>query len=159
MADYLLSERIANWVSDYCQADAIRLFPQEVQEAAHPVLDTLLTAACAARGVQVEAIVEDDLRRALIDHVARFDLPASTRAFVPSLCRAFLEDLQKQGRLGTGLALGRFVGALKQPYLTASASGPKKPPKRSGKPGRNDPCSCGSGKKYKKCCLPKESLG
>lgn len=23
--------------------------------------------------------------------------------------------------------------------------------------GRNDPCPCGSGKKYKKCCLPKES--
>jgi len=23
--------------------------------------------------------------------------------------------------------------------------------------GRNDPCSCGSGKKYKKCCLPKEN--
>jgi preprotein translocase subunit SecA len=25
------------------------------------------------------------------------------------------------------------------------------------KTGRNDPCPCGSGKKYKKCCLPKES--
>ena len=24
------------------------------------------------------------------------------------------------------------------------------------KPGRNDPCSCGSGNKYKKCCLPKD---
>ena len=24
------------------------------------------------------------------------------------------------------------------------------------KPGRNDPCHCGSGKKYKKCCHPKE---
>ena len=23
-------------------------------------------------------------------------------------------------------------------------------------PGRNDPCPCGSGDKYKKCCLPKE---
>ena len=23
------------------------------------------------------------------------------------------------------------------------------------KTGRNDPCTCGSGKKYKKCCLPK----
>ena len=23
----------------------------------------------------------------------------------------------------------------------------------SNKPGRNDPCHCGSGKKYKKCCL------
>ena len=26
------------------------------------------------------------------------------------------------------------------------------PPARSGKVGRNDPCPCGSGKKYKKCC-------
>jgi hypothetical protein len=24
------------------------------------------------------------------------------------------------------------------------------------KPGRNDPCPCGSGKKYKKCCLAKD---
>ncbi|MFO0841707.1 MAG: SEC-C metal-binding domain-containing protein [Gemmataceae bacterium] len=26
------------------------------------------------------------------------------------------------------------------------------------RPGRNDPCPCGSGKKYKKCCLHKEEL-
>ena len=26
----------------------------------------------------------------------------------------------------------------------------------SKKPGRNDPCSCGSGKKYKRCCLPRD---
>jgi len=25
--------------------------------------------------------------------------------------------------------------------------------------GRNDPCPCGSGKKYKSCCLPKQSAG
>jgi hypothetical protein len=24
------------------------------------------------------------------------------------------------------------------------------------KPGRNNPCPCGSGKKYKHCCLPKD---
>ncbi len=29
---------------------------------------------------------------------------------------------------------------------------PKEPPAHSTKVGRNDPCSCGSGKKYKKCC-------
>ncbi|MEG2138820.1 MAG: SEC-C metal-binding domain-containing protein, partial [Oscillospiraceae bacterium] len=28
----------------------------------------------------------------------------------------------------------------------------KQPVKKAGKPGRNDPCPCGSGKKYKKCC-------
>ncbi len=27
---------------------------------------------------------------------------------------------------------------------------------RSGKVGRNEPCPCGSGKKYKKCCLPRD---
>jgi len=30
-----------------------------------------------------------------------------------------------------------------------------RPPSLKKKPGRNDPCPCGSGKKYKKCCLPK----
>jgi len=29
---------------------------------------------------------------------------------------------------------------------------PVAPAKAADKPGRNDPCSCGSGKKYKKCC-------
>lgn len=27
------------------------------------------------------------------------------------------------------------------------------PPKNHVRTGRNDPCSCGSGKKHKKCCL------
>jgi len=36
---------------------------------------------------------------------------------------------------------------------TASWSVREEPEKR--KVGRNDPCPCGSGKKYKKCCLPK----
>jgi preprotein translocase subunit SecA len=26
-----------------------------------------------------------------------------------------------------------------------------------GEPGRNDPCPCGSGKKYKKCCLKEDA--
>ncbi len=28
----------------------------------------------------------------------------------------------------------------------------RQPVKKAQKPGRNDPCPCGSGKKYKKCC-------
>ncbi len=31
-------------------------------------------------------------------------------------------------------------------------AGPKKPMHAANEPGRNDPCPCGSGKKYKKCC-------
>jgi len=44
---------------------------------------------------------------------------------------------------GMGLAAGLSVNT-----SSSSASHPKAP-------GRNDPCPCGSGKKYKKCCYPK----
>jgi SEC-C motif-containing protein len=38
-------------------------------------------------------------------------------------------------------------------WLFVEAANPKKAPVVKPKtPGRNDPCSCGSGKKYKKCC-------
>ena len=41
--------------------------------------------------------------------------------------------------------------------ITAESAGndgtvKKQPIKKDKKPGRNDPCPCGSGKKYKKCC-------
>ena len=35
----------------------------------------------------------------------------------------------------------------------------KQPVRKQVKAGPNDPCPCGSGKKYKKCCMQKEKLG
>jgi hypothetical protein len=56
-------------------------------------------------------------------------------------------------------AMLRELGLADEPS-TALVSGPRKPPlpepastgSPDGKVGRNDPCPCGSGKKYKKCC-------
>jgi preprotein translocase subunit SecA len=44
--------------------------------------------------------------------------------------------------------------ATKTNYVTSGGSEPekKKPVVKGQKVGRNDPCPCGSGKKYKKCC-------
>jgi preprotein translocase subunit SecA len=39
-----------------------------------------------------------------------------------------------------------------EPVVTNHEEGVKKPVVREDKIGRNDPCPCGSGKKYKKCC-------
>ena len=46
-----------------------------------------------------------------------------------------------------------YVGEEKQKSDSKLTKGKKKK-----KIGRNDPCPCGSGKKYKKCCLRKDSL-
>lgn len=37
-------------------------------------------------------------------------------------------------------------------FYVSGKVGPKPPPRQVVKIGRNDPCPCGSGKKYKKCC-------
>ena len=43
-----------------------------------------------------------------------------------------------------------FRGSAEQP--APAGEGPRQPVKRGPKVGRNDPCPCGSGKKYKHCC-------
>ncbi len=48
--------------------------------------------------------------------------------------------------------------AVAKPTMEGFADGkPKKPIVKKQKIGRNDPCPCGSGKKYKQCCLAKDS--
>jgi len=42
-------------------------------------------------------------------------------------------------------------------YLDGSVHPPKPFVRGDDKVNRNDPCSCGSGKKYKKCCMDKEA--
>jgi uncharacterized protein YecA (UPF0149 family) len=37
-------------------------------------------------------------------------------------------------------------------FVGGEATAPKQPKLSAKKAGRNDPCPCGSGKKYKKCC-------
>jgi hypothetical protein len=145
-------EKIENWVSDFCLSDAMRAFDPPLREIAASLLVEFLAAACDARSVEPDEIEEPDLRAALLGPVARLNIPEVQRREVPTLCAAFLASLQSEGRLSGGRALGAFVSALAPAYLEA-ASGKQKPITRPGaKIGRNDPCPCGSGKKYKKCC-------
>jgi len=59
-------------------------------------------------------------------------------------CRPFLDEL---ANLRHGRALGRQIPSVEPSSNQARA-----------KISRNDPCPCGSGKKYKKCCLGKLTL-
>ncbi len=49
-------------------------------------------------------------------------------------------------------AFGEAIWAVYELFDIARSLGPRIAPARSDKVGRNDPCPCGSGKKYKKCC-------
>lgn len=86
------------------------------------------------------------------DHV-----PATMRQIAHELIKS-LEPLYKANRTlaeGTGIVMrGMSVVAGSRPPNDNYPNLRKDRPTIAGKKiGRNDPCSCGSGKKYKKCCL------
>lgn len=58
---------------------------------------------------------------------------------------------------GSWLALCKFMGNIKA--LVSNHNLDYIPINMNKKPGRNDPCPCGSGKKYKKCCGLNQSQG
>jgi hypothetical protein len=162
-------EKIENWVSDFVSSDRLREAPASTHEHAAAVLTAFMVAACDGRdaasvavsgqqegrdvAIEPDEVEEGDLKHALLNHVARLNVPESAKRDLPALCGVFLAQLEEEGRLGGGRVLGAYVRALKDAYAEA-ASGKKKPITRPGaKIGRNDPCPCGSGKKYKQCCL------
>jgi hypothetical protein len=65
-----------------------------------------------------------------------------------------LKRLQELGGLGGGED-GVFGGEDREGWEPPLRSEPRLPRVAAVVPGRNEPCPCGSGKKYKKCCLGK----
>ncbi len=153
MDNLYLRDKIENWVSDFCTSDSLRPFSSPLREIAGEILVVFLAGACAVRDVDPAEIEEPDVKHSLLGPVARLAIPEAARRDIPALCGALLTNLQAEGRLSGGRSLGAFACALTNAYLAAS-SGKIQPIVRPGsKIGRNDPCPCGSGKKYKKCCM------
>ena len=64
----------------------------------------------------------------------------------------FIASFDKDGEPGTHHERSTFVRDGKG-WLYTSGKNPQQPVRReTAKVGRNQPCPCGSGKKYKKCC-------
>lgn len=146
------ADKIDNWVSDFCHGERARRFTGPIVEYAMEVLAAFLKAACEARGVEPEEVGEQDVRAGLLTGVAAMDLPPGVREQAPELCAAFLEELETAGRLGGGRSLGVFVRALRGGFLSTRGGGRKPERRVAPKLGPNEPCPCGSGKKFKRCC-------
>lgn len=92
-----------------------------------------VTGEAKWQGLEVRTVSgggEDD-ETASIEFMARFSLHGQQR---------IQHERSTFGREG-----GRWV-------CTGGEVNPKDPPRQVVKVGRNEPCPCGSGKKYKKCC-------
>lgn len=63
---------------------------------------------------------------------------------------------QKKGLLGSLRKKNIDPELLDEEEEILANTSPVEPIQNDGKPGRNDPCPCGNGKKFKKCCEGKD---
>lgn len=75
--------------------------------------------------------------------------PGDAKGYVEFTAHYVAEGLRQTHR---ERALFRFDEADQRWYFVEGAARKSAPVVKEARPGRNDPCSCGSGKKYKKCC-------
>lgn len=139
------------WVSDFLDRPHARDVVGRAGRDAALVLSTFLEAASHGRAppdIDLEAT-----SHAMLGHVASLTVEPARVAAVPELIASFLADLEDVGRLAEGRALASAVRAMAGSYRDrASGRGPDLT-RPGAKLGRNDPCPCGSGRKYKQCCL------
>jgi hypothetical protein len=138
-----------DWAAEFAESTVFSFLPDPVKEHAPAVCARFLSLA----GEPTEA----ELRRLMLDVLPTLDLPPASRKAVPETLGAFLDWLEDSGRLAGGRSLALLIGALGPAYQErcAPGGGLRIPPivNKTTEIGRNDPCPCGSGRKYKKCCL------
>ena len=82
---------------------------------------------------------------------ARIDSQALEIAFKVQLRDPGDTPVPARPRSGAGRARRGARGRPRRPCVRRARRRSGRPPGKQGKVGRNDPCPCGSGKKYKKC--------
>lgn len=136
------------WAAEFAESTAFSFLPDPLKEDAPAVCMEFLRRAGRP--------TEDDVRRVMLEELPTLNLPPAIRTAVPEVLTAFVGWLEDSGRLAGGRSLGAWIGALGPAYQARCSpkGGLRVPPvvKKTADIGRNDPCPCGSGRKYKKCC-------
>ena len=136
------------WAAEFAESTPFSLLADALKERA--------PAVCAGFLRRAGELTESAARRVLLEEMPTLDLPQAVREAVPDIVGTFLVWLEETGRLADGRSVARFIGALAPAYRERCSpqGGLRIPPvvKKTPDIGRNDPCPCGSGRKYKKCC-------
>ena len=141
--------RLSDFVPEYCTSEHFLFLNQDLKEHA----DSLLSAWCQeTRDELSEQRFETSLKK-----VAHLDLPLPVRKAFPELLQAFLSYVSTTGRFPEADRWANWIPQLETGYVErfrddGSVRG-KTVRKKFAKVGRNDPCPCGSGQKFKKCCM------
>ena len=135
-------------IDEYCSSEFFRLQGDEEKEHVESILHYFFEKIGSDTGFNK---MEETFRTS-----AQLDLPLPVRKSIPSLLYQYLEWVEIMGMYPEVSALRQNVQLCEDKFLSSfrndgSVKG-ETFKKEVTEVGRNDPCPCGSGKKYKKCC-------
>lgn len=143
--------RLCDAVGDYCASEHFFLLDDGLKDQA----ESLLAHWCEQVG---ERPTHRDVRDAL-GAVGRLDVPVEARRGFPRLLHGFLEYVSSNTPIDGADGWCDVVARAEEGYLDSFREDGtvRGETVRHGVAGvgRNDPCPCGSGRKFKKCCMPR----
>ena len=153
----MFDNRWDNWVGDFGESFAASTLALGTRSSIAEILYQFGVAARRLDPSFPDSVSGGTFRAVFAEHLSRLNLAPAVRDDAPEVVARFFEFLQDGGRLGDGYEWAEAVRQLKigpvptsSPRSTQPGAPIRNTPKTS--VGRNDPCPCGSGKKYKKCC-------
>ena len=152
----MFDNRWENWAGDFADSFAASHFDTATRERIPEILSQFGTATRRIDPGFPDQVASRTFESVLSKAFTSPALTPSVRAEIPEVVARFFEFLQDGGRLGAGYAWAEQVRSIRVPAAASSRPSPTKGTPVRNTPqtavGRNDPCPCGSGKKYKKCC-------
>ena len=144
-------------IAEYAGSEHFLLLQGPAKERAEGVLGAFFREAAQAGRATLDDLKAKDVEQTLLTAMPRLDLPAEAKRAVPDILEDFFAFLKDSGRFPPAGAWRMCVEAMKPKYLASlrddgSVKGTTFK-KNYTDVGRNDPCPCGSGKKFKKCCM------
>lgn len=151
--------RWGNWAGDFAESFAAESIDPSARGYASEILQAFGEAVRKVDPGFPDEVSPGTFARVLTETMPRLALPDEARPHVPEVVATFFEYLRDGGRLGEGADWALQVRIIGRDYADRlrPGGGVKGVTIRKGPGvspvGRNDPCPCGSGKKYKKCCM------
>jgi preprotein translocase subunit SecA len=154
---------------DFLGSGHVRGKTKTYKDTAEYVTKSLLDYLFFEQRKELREINKDHVETFMLDFAPRkMRFATATAKNVPDIMETFLTFLETDGHINNGIELSATAKSKSRAFLklmsrekitrkktVKKATSQKKSPKKIApevKVGRNDPCPCGSGKKYKKCC-------
>jgi len=142
--------QIIDFIGEYCLSEQYFFIDSLIKEYTEPVLEHW----CKNVGDEINFA---SIKKSL-NSLSRLELPLEIKNKIPSLLKDFFSWLSTTGKYPQAKEWESDIILLeKQYYEGFRKDGSVKGEtfkKRYTDTGRNDPCPCGSGQKFKKCCMP-----